>query len=377
MRGDGFAPRRPPRVSFAAPFGAGPDSPVGPPPMSVAPFMVPRAAEARKRVRSKCDPYAFGLRWPRYRSAGSTRRWRVRTSLIQPLEAALSLVSLPPLMTRNRGVPSLRIGLIDGPTLDHPCLKAARIHNLHPAQFSPGPRRNFAALHATATAAILVGSRDEGIPSICPGVTLLNRPIFTPSSSQASASPMELAKAIVEVTQAKVHVLNMSLSVGPGPRTSLVAVERALDYAASRGVVMVGASGDGRSINSTVITGHPAVIPVVACDPHGRPARDANLGRSVGRRGLSASGDGLVNLDFDSSPRRFGGSSAATAVVTGAIALLRSLFPGASSEVVRHAVLRAAGPRTSVVPPLLDAWRAYEMLHAATRCQEAQSGRKE
>jgi subtilisin family serine protease len=291
----------------------------------------------------------------------------VRSSNIQPLEAALSLVSLPPLMERTRGAPSIRVGLIDGPaTSDHPSLKAAPVHDLHPVQFASGSTHNFAALHATATAAILVGSRDQGVPSICPGVTLLSRPIFMPWSSQASASSLELAKAIVEMTQAGVHVLNMSLSVEPGPRTGLIAVERALVYAASRGVVMVAASGDGRSINSTVITGHPAVIPVVACNLQGRPAQDANLGRSVGRRGLSASGDGLVNLSIDTAPSRFGGSSAATAVVTGAIALLRSLFPGATSEIVRHTVLRSAGPRTSVVPPLLDAWRAYEMLHATT-----------
>ncbi|GAA2671860.1 hypothetical protein GCM10010400_36900 [Streptomyces aculeolatus] len=299
----------------------------------------------------------------------------VKSTNVQPMEAALSLVSLPPLMERTHGAPSLRVGIIDGPmTSDHPGLETARVHDLNPAQFPPGSAQSFAAQHATATAAILAGNRDQGIPSVCPGVTLLSRPIFTPRSARASAGPAELAEAIVEVTQAGAHVLNMSLSVAPGPRTGLLAVERALDHAAGRGVVMVAASGDGRSVNSTVITGHPAVIPVVACDPRGRPAQGANLGRSVGRRGLTASGDGLVSLSIDGAPRGFGGSSAATAVVTGAIALLRSLFPGAPGEVVRHAVLRSAGPRTSVVPPLLDAWRAYEMLHATTCRREAQSG---
>lgn len=291
----------------------------------------------------------------------------MRSSNIQSLAAGLSLVSLPPLMERTPGASSIRVGLIDGPLMsDHPGLKAARIHDLHPVEFPSGSTRSFAALHATATAAILVGSRESGVPSVCPGVTLISRRIFTLWSSRAAANPSELANAIVEVAQAGVHVLNMSLSVEPGLRTGLTAVEQALCYAASRGVVVVAASGNGRCIDSTVITRHPAVIPVVACDLRGRPARDANLGQSVGRRGVGASGDGLVNLGIDETPWRFGGSSAATAVVTGAIALLRSVFPGATSEVVRHATLRSAGPRTSVVPPLLDAWRAYKMLLATT-----------
>lgn len=283
------------------------------------------------------------------------------------MAAALSLVSLPPLMERTLGAASLRVGLVDGPVLsDHPSLKAARLHALRPVKCPPDSARSFAALHATATAAILVGSREDGAPGVCPGVTLLSRAIFTPGSPRAAATPSELAHAIVETARAGAHVLNLSLSVEPGPRAGLLAVEQALDYAASRGVIVVAASGNGRSVGSTVITRHPAVIPVVACDPQGRPARDADLGPSVGRRGVGASGDGLVDLGSDGTPWRFGGSSAATAVVTGAIALLRSVFPDATSEAVRHAVLRSAGPRRSVVPPLLNAWRAHETVRAAT-----------
>ncbi|WP_436844439.1 hypothetical protein [Streptomyces canus] len=46
------------------------------------------------------------------------------------------------------------------------------------------------------------------------------------------------------------------------------------------------------------------------------------------------------------------------------MALLWSLFPGASAEAVRDAVTKPRPParRTSVVPPLLDAAYAYELL---------------
>jgi hypothetical protein len=49
--------------------------------------------------------------------------------------------------------------------------------------------------------------------------------------------------------------------------------------------------------------------------------------------------------------------------VTGAIALLWSEFPAASAAQIKLAVTQAAMPRrASVVPPLLDAWAAYQVL---------------
>jgi hypothetical protein len=50
--------------------------------------------------------------------------------------------------------------------------------------------------------------------------------------------------------------------------------------------------------------------------------------------------------------------------VTGTVALLWSEFPRASAATVRAAVTGAHGMRrTTVVPPLLDAWAAYEVLN--------------
>ncbi|MGW8364160.1 S8 family serine peptidase, partial [Streptomyces wedmorensis] len=66
--------------------------------------------------------------------------------------------------------------------------------------------------------------------------------------------------------------------------------------------------------------------------------------------------------------RALTGTSAAAPVVTGAVALLWSLFPRASAEAVRDAVTRPRPParRTSVVPPLLDAAYAYDVLREAS-----------
>ncbi|MFG3076389.1 hypothetical protein [Streptomyces sp. NPDC048225] len=51
--------------------------------------------------------------------------------------------------------------------------------------------------------------------------------------------------------------------------------------------------------------------------------------------------------------------------MTGAIALLWSEFPQSTPADLVSAVTRSSARRTSVVPPLLDAWRAYETVRAA------------
>jgi hypothetical protein len=139
--------------------------------------------------------------------------------------------------------------------------------------------------------------------------------------------------------------------------------KHALDQAARRGIIVVAAAGNQGTLGSTAITRHPWVIPVVAYDLQGRPMGQSNLGRSIGRRGLGAPGDGITSLGAGGKPLTLGGTSAAAPIVTGAIALLWSEFPAASAAAVKFAVAQAsARRRNTVVPPLLDTWAAYQLM---------------
>ena len=88
----------------------------------------------------------------------------------------------------------------------------------------------------------------------------------------------------------------------------------------------------------------------------------SNLGSSIARRGLMAPGDAVTSLGTNGQPVTSGGTSAAAPFVTGAIALLWSMFPEASAAEVKSAVTRAGVRRATVVPPLLDAWAAYQLM---------------
>src|SRR5262249_52854211 len=95
----------------------------------------------------------------------------------------------------------------------------------------------------------------------------------------------------------------------------------------------------------------------------GSPMNHSNLGISIGRRGLGAPGDRITSIGANGKQLTLGGTSAAAPFVTGAIALLWSEFPTATAAEVKFAATQAYIPRrTSVVPPLLDAWAAYQVV---------------
>jgi subtilisin family serine protease len=287
----------------------------------------------------------------------------------------VDLVKLTALMERTSGRREIVVGLIDGPVAtNHPDLASDQIREI-PGRLAGvcAQPPSAACLHGTAVAGILCARRGSAAPAICPGCTLLLRPIFLEATlgnqEIPSTTPEELAAAIVECVDAGAHVVNMSVALASPSAKREPRLEEALDYAATRGVIAVAAAGNQGTLGSSPITRHPWVIPVVACDLRGRPMSQSNLGSSTGRRGLSAPGSEITSLGADGQARTFGGTSAATPFVTGAIALVWSEFPTASAVEVKWAVTRAHAPRRNlVVPPLLDAWAAYQamvMVHAS------------
>ena len=286
---------------------------------------------------------------------------------MNPLQSA----RLPSLMQLTSGRADIVVGLIDGPVAQaHPDLAGAKLRELAGASASACLQTDsMACRHGTFVAGILCGRRQSAAPSICPDCTLLVRPIFSAAPADmgemASATPEELAAAIFECIAAGARVLNLSVAlISPSGKSERM-LEEALNHALSRGVLIVAAAGNQGTIGSSVITRHPWVIPVTACDQQGRPLGGSNLALSLGRRGLSAPGDRITSLDPAGTLITLSGTSFAVPFVTGTIALLWSALPDALAADVKLAVIRSGvGTRTSVVPPLLDAAAAYQALAA-------------
>jgi subtilisin family serine protease len=252
--------------------------------------------------------------------------------------------------------------------MDHPDLAAESIRAVAGRASGACARaRSAACLHGTFVAGILSAKRHSPAPAICPGCTLLVRPIFAETAPtnghMPSATPAELAAALIDAVRAGARVINLSAALAQPSTEGERELEEALDYTARRGVLVVAAAGNQAAIAGSAITRHRWVIPVAACDLRGRPMGESNLGSSIARRGLSAPGNAVTSLGAEGRPLSIGGTSAAAPYVTGTIALLWSQFPNAAAAEVRFAVTQAyASRRTTVVPPLLDAWASYQSM---------------
>jgi subtilisin family serine protease len=280
----------------------------------------------------------------------------------------LDLVKLTALMALIQGKPETVIGLIDGPVIKaQPHLAGEQIREV-PGNLSGRCTQtsSTACQHGTFIAGILLAKRDSQAPAICPSCTLLIRPIFaettTINEDMPSATPDELAAAILDCIQSGAKVLNISAALAQPSSKSERTLEEALNYAAQCGVIIVAAAGNQGTLGSTAITRHPWVIPVIAYDLQGRPLGHSNLGSSIGRRGLGAPGDSVTSLGTNGQPLTLGGTSVAAPFVTGTIALLWSEFPQATATEVKSAIIQTHSRRNTVVPPLLDAWAAYQLM---------------
>ncbi len=278
----------------------------------------------------------------------------------------LSLISLHRLMELTPGACEVGVGLVDGPVdAQHQDLKAANIIELLAAAGGRRDSRGPAAAHGTFVAGVLCAKRTSAAPGICPGCTLINRPVFSDagasskSGSKLTAAPVELADAIVECVDAGAYVINVSASVISPMEWSDRRLDQALDYAMKRGSLIVAAAGNYGAVASTIMTRHPWVIPVVAFGLNGRPLGMSNISASAGRWGVGAPGEHVVGLKPGGGTVSWTGTSAATPLATGTLALLRSLFPDVSSAALRQAVNEGARRRRGLVPPLMNAWSMY------------------
>ncbi|MGH3775706.1 MAG: S8 family peptidase [Pseudonocardiaceae bacterium] len=273
-------------------------------------------------------------------------------------------------MELTSGRRDIVVGLLDGPVaMGHPALTNDSFRELSGSVGGCAQAGSPGCRHGTFVAGILVARRGGAAPAICPDCSLLVRPIFAETMSDGqrlpSTTPQQLATAIGECVDAGARVLNLSAGMTEPSTRDERELRDALNYAARHGAVVVAAAGNQATLGSSAITRHPWVVPVVGYGLNGRPAAHSNLGSSMGKRGLGAPGENVTSLSPQGEPLTQAGTSFAAPFVTGAIALLWSQFPNATAAEIKSAVTGCHGPRrTSVTPPLLDAWGAYQMLSA-------------
>jgi subtilisin family serine protease len=290
----------------------------------------------------------------------------------------LKLVKLPSLMAISTGTPEIVIGLVDGPIdFNHSAFQSANITTVKNSQYAAcRSAGSLACMHGTFIAGMLCARRGLSAPAICPDCKLLLYPIFSEGESEnlksnksaslllPSTTPKELSKAIVETVDAGAKIINISAGLSISSLVTFSELEDAYDYAMRNGVIVVAAAGNQGNIGGYLSTlSHKWVIPVAACDEQGRLDPISNFGPSMGSRGLMAPGVNITSTSPNGVYARMTGTSFAVPFVTGAIALLWSIFSNVSPAIVIQTITgRTTFEYRSITPPLLNVEAAWNKL---------------
>lgn len=143
-----------------------------------------------------------------------------------------------------------------------------------------------------------------------------------------------ITAAIQEAVDADADLINLSL----GMRTRSELLRGAVEYAQSRGVLVVTAAGNGGDTRKIDFPGGvPGVVAVTALDANLRRAPFANAG---GRQVFGAPGVDLIGPYPGDRWGTWSGTSFSAALLTGGAALLREVRPAAPTRKLRRLLRR-------------------------------------
>ncbi|MGW4497966.1 type VII secretion-associated serine protease mycosin [Micromonospora sp. NPDC004336] len=182
--------------------------------------------------------------------------------------------------------------------------------------------------HGTAMASLIAGHGHgpggrEGVLGVAPKAKLL--PVTVQGAKgKAIIAPDALAAGIDWAVDHGADVINVSL----GSSTD-VDLDRAVKRAYQKNVIVVAAVGNKQDAIIGSPANHPGALAVTGTDRNGRPSRIAAI--PAEETDLAAPGDDLFAALPDGKYTMSTGSSGSAALVSGAVALVKSKYPNLSS----------------------------------------------
>ncbi|KWW98202.1 hypothetical protein TH66_18320 [Carbonactinospora thermoautotrophica] len=190
--------------------------------------------------------------------------------------------------------------------------------------------------HGTSMAALVAGRADDraGIAGLAPGVKIL--PVLV-HDGNSGMGPGVLAKAVRFAVDKGAKVINISQAT----TFTDVVTEDAFRYAFEKDVVVVaGAGNNGDTVNQVLYpAGYPGVVAVSAVDVNGRIWPRSQHGKQVV---LAAPGVGIYTPSPNGKYASANGTSAATAYVSAAAALVRARYPHLTAGQVINRLIKTA-----------------------------------
>ncbi len=191
--------------------------------------------------------------------------------------------------------------------------------------------------HVAGSAAALTNNQ-KGVAGTCPGCALYNVKVLDDTGSGYHSW---IADGITWASDNGAQVINMSLGGSSGSST----LQNAVDYAWSKGVVVVAAAGNSNTDALHYPAAYTNVIAVGATDNTDAKASFSNYGSSW--VDVAAPGVGILSTTKDGSYQVWNGTSMATPHVAGEAGLIWSkpgLCAAADNACVRNQIESQADP---------------------------------
>jgi hypothetical protein len=189
--------------------------------------------------------------------------------------------------------------------------------------------------HGTEMAGIVAASADNGIGVAGVGYAGVNVMPVQVLNAQGTGQDSDIIQGIVYAADHGADVILMSFS-NPGFSQGL---QDAIDYAWSRGAVLVAAAGNDGSSTPHYPAGDHAVVGVGNTDQSDALDPSSNYGPDVF---MAAPGTGIYTTALGNGYTTISGTSAAAAAVAGSAGLLKATDPAASNGVVVGRLARNA-----------------------------------
>ncbi len=254
------------------------------------------------------------------------------------------------IMEQIEGDASICVAVLDGPVdLTHSCFNKVRITQLE-TLVTGVAEEGSSSHHGTHVASLIFGQRDSPIRGISPGCRGLIIPVFAdgPDGSIIPCSQIDLAHAITQAVEQGAHVINISGGelVSSGEPHPLL--DKAVSLCAKNGVLIVAAAGNDGCKCLHVPAAISSALAVGAMDAQGLPLDFSNWGETYQKNGILSLGDKLLGAAPGGGVTNKSGTSFATPIVSGIVALLLSIQIQQGDKpdpyAVRNAILQSAYP---------------------------------
>jgi cyanobactin maturation PatA/PatG family protease len=258
-----------------------------------------------------------------------------------------ALPGMTSLWDESLGDSQICIAVLDGPVdQSHPCFDGAQLSRL-PTLVSDAAGEGHMSNHGTHITSVIFGQHGSTVPGIAPRCRGLIVPIFS-DSHRGPLSQLDLARAINQAVEQGAHVINVSGGQLSQSGESDPMLTNAVRFCNDNGVLIVAAAGNDACQCLHIPAALPLVLAVGAMNAQGLPLDFSNWGEAYQTQGILAPGENILGAMSGGDTALRSGTSFATPIVSGIVALLLSIQLKRGEKLnphaIRDAILKSALP---------------------------------